>query len=41
MLALGRHRASYLEGPVGLAILILVCTVAIRLPGDAATSVAM
>ena len=40
MLALGRHRASYLEGPVGLAILILICTVAIRLPGDAATSVA-
>ena len=39
MLALGRHRASFLEGPVGLAILILICTVAIRLPGDAATSV--
>ena len=41
MLALGRHRASFLEGPVGLAILILVCTVAIRLPGDAATSLAV
>jgi hypothetical protein len=40
LLALGRHRASYLEGPVGLAILILICTVAIRLPGDAATSLA-
>ena len=40
LLALGRHRASFLEGPVGLAILILVCTVAIRLPGDAATSLA-
>jgi hypothetical protein len=38
MLALGRQRASFLEGPVGLAILILVCTVSIRLPGDAATS---
>jgi hypothetical protein len=38
MLALGRQRASFLEGPVGLAILILVCTVTIRLPGDAATS---
>ena len=40
LLALGRHRASFLEGPVGLAILILICTVAIRLPGDAATSLA-
>ena len=40
MLALGRQRASFLEGPVGLAILILICTVAIRLPGDAATSLA-
>ena len=39
-LALGRPRASFLEGPVGLAILILICTVAIRLPGDAATSLA-
>ena len=38
LLALGRHRATFLEGPVGLAILILICTVAIRLPGDAATS---
>ena len=40
MLALGRHRASFLEGPVGLAILILICTVVIRLPGDAASSLA-
>jgi hypothetical protein len=40
LLALGRHRASFFEGPVGLAILILICTVAIRLPGDAATSLA-
>ena len=40
LLALGRPRASFLEGPVGLAILILICTVAIRLPGDAATSLA-
>jgi hypothetical protein len=38
MLLLGRRHASFLEGPVGLAILILICTVAIRLPGDAATS---
>jgi len=38
MLVLGRHRASFLEGPVGLATLILICTLAIRLPGDAATS---
>jgi hypothetical protein len=38
LLGLGRHRATFLEGPVGLAILILICTVAIRLPGDAATS---
>jgi len=39
LLALGRHRASYLEGAVGLAVLILVSTVAIRLPGHATTSV--
>ena len=38
LLALGRGRASFLEGPVGLAILILICAVAIRLPGEAATS---
>src|SRR4051812_8529457 len=41
LLALGRPRATFLEGPVGLAILILICTVAIRLPGDAATSLAV
>jgi hypothetical protein len=40
LLALGRKRASFLEGAVGLATLILVCTVAIRLPGDQATSIA-
>jgi hypothetical protein len=40
LLALGRKQASFLEGAVGLATLILVCTVAIRLPGDQATSVA-
>jgi len=38
MLALGRHRATFLEGPIGLAVLILICTVGIRLPGHAATS---
>jgi hypothetical protein len=38
MLGLGRHRASFLEGAVGLAVLILLCTVAIRLPGHATTS---
>ena len=40
MLALGRRRASFLEGAVGFATLILVCTVAIRLPGHQATSIA-
>lgn len=40
MLALGRRVASYLEGAVGFALLILVCTVAIRLPGYQATSIA-
>ncbi len=39
MLLLGRRRASYLEGAAGLALLILVCTVAIRLPGHQATSI--
>jgi hypothetical protein len=39
LLALGRRQASFLEGAVGLATLILVCTVAIRLPGDQATSI--
>jgi hypothetical protein len=38
--ALGRREASFLEGAVGLATLILVCSVAIRLPGDEATSIA-
>src|SRR3954466_16362923 len=40
MLALGRKHASFLEGAVGFATLILVCTVAIRLPGDQGTSIA-
>ena len=40
LLALGRRQASYLEGAVGFATLILVCSVAIRLPGDQATSIA-
>jgi hypothetical protein len=40
LLALGRKQASFLEGAVGLATLILVCSVAIRLPGDEATSIA-
>ena len=39
MLGLGRHRASFLEGAVGLATLVLASTVAIRLPGHATTSV--
>jgi hypothetical protein len=38
MLALGRHRATFLEGPIGLSVLILICTVGIRLPGHADTS---
>jgi hypothetical protein len=41
MLALGRREASFIEGAVGLAALILVCTLAIRLPGHAGTSVAI
>jgi hypothetical protein len=40
LLVLGRRQASFLEGAVGLAVLILVCSVAIRLPGDQATSIA-
>ena len=40
LLALGRREASFLEGAVGFAALILVCSVAIRLPGDEATSIA-
>jgi hypothetical protein len=39
MLAVGRHRASFLEPAVGLAVLILLSTVAIRLPGHATTAV--
>src|SRR5918995_5431732 len=40
LLALGRRRASFLEGAVGLALLVLVSTIAIRLPGDDVTSIA-
>jgi hypothetical protein len=40
LLVLGRKQASFLEGAVGFATLVLVCTVAIRLPGDQATSIA-
>ena len=39
LLALGRRQASFLEGAVGFATLIAVCSVAIRLPGDEATSI--
>ena len=39
LLALGRRDACFLEGAVGFATLILVCTVAIRLPGNEATSI--
>ena len=39
LLVLGRREASFLEGAVGLATLILVCSIAIRLPGDEATSI--
>jgi hypothetical protein len=40
LLVLGRGHASFLEGAVGLALLILVSTLAIRLPGDQGTSIA-
>jgi hypothetical protein len=40
LLALGRREASFLEGAVGLSVLILVCSVAIRLPGHHVTSIA-
>jgi hypothetical protein len=39
LFVLGRRHASYLEGAVGLATLILVATVAIKLPGDQATAI--
>jgi hypothetical protein len=38
MLLLGRRQASFLEGAVGIAALVLVCTIAIRLPGEETTS---
>src|SRR5262245_40061885 len=37
MLALGRERASFLEGAVGLALLMFVGSLAIRLPGHETT----
>jgi hypothetical protein len=40
LLTLGRRRASFLEGAVGLALLVLVSTIAIRLPGNDVTSIA-
>jgi hypothetical protein len=39
LLVLGRRAATFLEGAVGFATLVLVCTVAIRLPGNEATSI--
>ncbi len=41
MLALGRRRASFLEGAVGLALLMAVGSIAIRLPGHEATFAAI
>jgi hypothetical protein len=40
MLLLGRRQASFLEGAVGIATLVLVCTIAIRLPGEETASLA-
>jgi hypothetical protein len=40
LLVLGRREASFLEGAVGLSVLILVCSVAIRVPGHQVTAVA-
>jgi hypothetical protein len=38
LLLLGRRQGSFLEGAVGISVLVLVCTVAIRLPGEEITS---
>jgi hypothetical protein len=38
LLLLGRRQASFLEGAVGIATLVLVCTIAIRLPGEETAS---
>jgi hypothetical protein len=38
MLLLGRREASYLEGAVGISALVLVCTIAIRLPAEETAS---
>jgi hypothetical protein len=40
MRLLGRRQASFLEGAVGIATLVLVCTIAIRLPGEETASLA-
>ncbi|HEX6586453.1 MAG TPA: hypothetical protein VF052_06845 [Solirubrobacterales bacterium] len=37
LLAFGRKRASFLEGAVGLALLLVVGSIAIRLPGEETT----
>jgi len=38
LLLLGRRQPTFLEGAVGIATLVLVCTIAIRLPGEEAAS---
>ena len=38
LLLLGRRQASFLEGAVGIATLVLVCTISIRLPGEETAS---
>ncbi|MGZ5356696.1 MAG: hypothetical protein ACXWE8_10095 [Solirubrobacterales bacterium] len=40
MLLFGRREASFIEGAVGVAVLVLACSVAIRLPGGEKTSIA-
>jgi hypothetical protein len=40
MLLLGRREASFLEGAVGISALVLVCTIAIRLPPEEKASLA-
>jgi hypothetical protein len=41
MLLFGRREASFIEGGVGIAALVLACSVAIRLPGRENTSLAV
>ena len=38
LLLLGRRQASFLEGAVGIATLVLVCTIPIRLPPEETAS---